>query len=109
MIKSNRLPWPPVILAIISLPQKTMQTTPLMRSRTMIRMILVMILRFLDTVFFAFLGLEVGLSGVEIGSLAAVRVWLSALKSKTWMGVKKSALISAGVFEVGVSGVGLGA
>ena len=42
---------------MMSLPQTTSQMTPPMRRRTMARAMLVMILRFLDTGFFAFFGL----------------------------------------------------
>lgn len=51
------LPWPPVILAMISLPQTTSQMMPAINNSTIARMILVMILRFLDTGFFAFFSL----------------------------------------------------
>ena len=54
------LPWPPVILAIMSLPQTSSQITPAINSNMMARIMLVMILRFLDTGFFAFFGLDVG-------------------------------------------------
>ena len=57
------LPWPPVILAMMSLPQMTSQMTPAINKKTMAKMILVMILRFLDTGFFTFFFLEVGKAG----------------------------------------------
>ena len=52
--RSKTLPWPPVILAIMSLPQITNQATPAINSKTIARIILVIILRFLDTGFFTF-------------------------------------------------------
>ena len=57
------LPWPPVILAIMSLPQMTSQMMPAINNSTMARIMLVMILRFLDTGFFTFFFLEVGRAG----------------------------------------------
>jgi len=45
--KSKILPCPPVILAMISLPQRINQTTPPIRSKTIKRIIPMIILRFL--------------------------------------------------------------
>ena len=55
--RSKTLPWPPVILAMMSLPQIMSQVTAAISRITMARMMLVMILRFLDTGFFAFFSL----------------------------------------------------
>lgn len=66
------LPWPPVILAMISLPQRTSQVMPAISNKTITRMMLVIILRFLDTGFFAFFGfLCLAVSGVadSVGSV----------------------------------------
>lgn len=52
------LPWPPVILAMMSLPQMTSQIIPANNKSTIVRMMPVMILRFLDTGFFTFFGLD---------------------------------------------------
>ena len=57
VIRSKILPWPPVILAMMSLPQMISQMTNPISNMTIVRMILVMILRFLDTGFFAFFSL----------------------------------------------------
>ena len=102
--RSKTLPWPPVILAMMSLPQRTSQTMPAINNSMMARIILVMILRFLDTGFFAFLDLV----GFSVMSLSAVSsfvelvarwsmgvslAWSSPVcssKLKAWVGERKS-------------------
>ena len=54
VIRSNRLPWPSVILAMILLPQRMNQTTPPTIRSMNIDIIQRMILRFLDIGFFCF-------------------------------------------------------
>ena len=77
--RSKTLPWPPVILAMMSLPQRMSQTMPTINNSTMARMMLVMILRFLDTGFFTFLCL-VGFSvvGSSVASSVSLLVELAA-------------------------------
>ena len=91
--RSKTLPWPPVILAMMSLPQRTSQVTAPISSRTMTRIMVVMILRFLDTGFFTFFGfldLEVG-SGVDgsamLGSLVFFAVIFGFVASRFVSGV----------------------
>ena len=85
-MRSRTLPWPPVILAIMSLPQRTSQEIPPMSIRTIIKRILVIILRFFDTGFFSFLSFF-GLTGIfwELSSFdsEACNSPLSESKSKT--------------------------
>ena len=59
----------------MSLPQITSQMIPAINNSTIARMILVIILRFLDTGFFTFFFLEVGKAGSSSASLGSV--WLA--------------------------------
>ena len=91
------LPCPPVILAMMSLPQMTSQVTPAINNRTMARRMLVMILRFLDTGFFAFFGFfSFALclaSMVSSGVSLAFNSPVFSSKLKTWVGVRKSSVV----------------
>ena len=62
-----------MILAIMSLPQITSQTMPAINNKIIVRIILVIILRFLDTGFFTFFFLDVGKAGSS--SALSVLVW----------------------------------
>ena len=106
--RSKTLPWPPVILAMISLPQRISQVTPPINNRTITNIILVMILRFLDTGFFTFLclvGFSVRVSSAAVSSislLVELAAWWSmgvslawsspvcSSKLKAWVGERKS-------------------
>ena len=54
VIRSRTVPWPPVILAIMSLPQRMKALTPAIRMRTMASIMMVIIRRALDFGFFSF-------------------------------------------------------
>lgn len=71
------LPCPPVILAIMSFPHKTNQTTPPIINNKMTTIIHLMILRFFDTGFFAFFGLGF----VESETVAESEAFNSPLRS----------------------------
>ena len=86
--RSRTLPWPPVILAIMSLPQSTAQSITPIRTSTTRRRMEVMILRALPGFFLSFfmrlLSLVVAVSdltGVET-FVEAVSSPVSLLKSK---------------------------
>ena len=64
---------------MMSLPQIISQMTPPIKSNTMARMMLVMILRFLDTGFFAFF--DLGLSLVAWGSIGVSLAFSSPVVS----------------------------
>ena len=84
-IRSRTLPWPPVILAIISLPQIINPVPAPISSRRIIMIVLVIILRFLDIgflTFFCFLdGSEWASEAVDV-CWVVVRLSLSLSKSK---------------------------
>lgn len=86
MSKSKTLPWPPVILAMMSLPQRIKQTPAPTRSRTRTIIMVVMTLRFLDMgflAFFSFLDDLVFLSFLLLGSSEAVSSPLCSSKLNT--------------------------
>lgn len=58
LIRSKTLPCPPVILAMMSLPQKTAQEIRPMRARTIKRAMQTMVRRALLGFFFSFSGLS---------------------------------------------------
>lgn len=104
-IKSRTLPWPPVILAIMSLPQRT-KMVPAIRIRLRIVMIMLrMILRFLLVGFLGFFmvlpfWLITGVLGVlvvAIGDAAILSSPLCSSKSKAWTGFRKSSVLARGV------------
>ena len=107
--RSKTLPWPPVIRAIMSLPQRMSQTHPTVSNRIIDRTMPKMILRFLDIFFLAFLGflnLE-GLSGCSPrneswsdGEVARGEIWSSGWSAR---GVCKSSCMSSDK-SVSVSG-----
>ena len=86
------MPWPPVILAIISLPQTTNQITPPISRITMNRIMLVMTLRFFDTGFFTFFGLMLSeASDAVFGATSeAFSSPFFSSKSNIWVGLRKS-------------------
>lgn len=54
VIRSRTVPWPPVILAIMSLPQRMKALAPAIRMRTMASITIVTIRRTLDFGFLSF-------------------------------------------------------
>ena len=109
--RSRTLPWPPVILAMMSLPQNTPHKTSPMAARTMTSRIIVIILRallgFLDflgcAVSSVWLGFFMALSLVWVvllSGLVAVSSLVSVLKSKAWTGLRKSSTDCSRVFLV---------
>ena len=99
------MPWPPVILAIISLPQTTNQVTPPISKITMNRMMLVMTLRFFDTGFFAFFGLMLSETSEAVFGVAseAFSSPLFSSKSNIWVGLRKSSAAEVLRISRGVS------
>ena len=90
--KSKTLPWPPVILAIISLPQKTAQVISPINTRTINNNIEVIIRRALDGFFLVLDFLSVVLVDSFI-SLTLSLLFLSSpesSKSNAWTGFRKS-------------------
>ena len=80
----------------MSLPQRISQVIAPIKMIMMARMILVMILRFLDTgffTFFGFLGLLSVLFGLTGFSLAS-SLPVSSSKLKTWVGCRKSVALA---------------
>lgn len=65
--RSRTLPWPPVILAIMSLPQRTAQVTRPIASKTIINNVQVIKRRSLEGFFLGFL-IFLGLTGLDSGS-----------------------------------------
>lgn len=90
--RSKTLPWPPVILAIIPLPQRMSQAMPIISNSTITIIVRLMILRFFDTGFFTFFGLELlRVSVVVCEEVLAVFSFPScSSKSKIWVGLRKS-------------------
>lgn len=83
--RSKTLPWPPVILAMMSLPQMIKTTAPATINNSKAMSIRVMILRFLDLGFFSFfIFLASFLVRVlpSVGVLLAVSCPLCSSKSK---------------------------
>ena len=103
--RSKTLPWPPVILAIMSLPQTTNQITPLISRITMNRMMLVMTLRFFDTGFFTFFDLMLSeTSDAVFGVVSeAFSSPLFSSKSNIWVGLRKSSAAEVLRISRGVS------
>lgn len=99
------MPWPPVILAIISLPHITNQITPPINRITMNRMMLVMILRFFDTGFFAFFDLMLSETSDVVSGVAseAFSSLLVSSKSNIWVGLRKSSAAEVLRISRGVS------
>lgn len=87
MKRSRILPWPPVILAMISLPQRTAQVITPMSDKTMIKIILVIMRRALLGFFLSFL---VFLSFFFLEE--ATNSPLSPSKSKACTGLRKSSI-----------------
>ena len=85
-IKSKTLPWPPVILAMISLPQIIKAITNAIRTTRTPMETRVMILRFLLGGFLAFLTFLKGF-------LEALSSPVCSSKSKAWTGLRKSSVI----------------
>ena len=99
------MPWPPVILAIISLPQTTNQVTPPISRIMMNRMMLVMTLRFFDTGFFTFFGLLLSEASDVVSGVAseAFSSPLFSSKSNIWVGLRKSSAAEVLRISRGVS------
>ncbi len=96
--RSKTLPWPPVILAIMSLPQRISQVAAPAINRMIIIMTVMMILRFLDTGFLSFFFDFFVERWSRLGeSWAGLSSPLVSSKSKAWMGLRKSAVMSLGV------------
>ena len=78
------LPWPPVILAIISLPQMRSQIPPPRRRRTKMRATVVIVLRTLPGFFLAFFSFLGGFSFLtgSAGFSAGLKSLSPSLKSK---------------------------
>ncbi len=103
--RSKTLPWPPVILAMISLPQTTNQITPPISRTTMNRMMLVMTLRFFDTGFFTFFDLMLSETSDVVFRVAseAFSSPLFSSKSNIWVGLRKSSAAEVLRISRGVS------
>lgn len=84
--RSKTLPCPPVILAIISLPQRIKPVIKPARINTIIIMVIIITLRFLDL---GFLALIFGEDLVVEGSAALSSPVVSS-KLKAWTGFRKS-------------------
>ena len=69
--RSKTLPWPPVILAMMSLPQMMKQMPVPIRSRRMTVIIIAITLRFLDLGFLAFGDFFIGSTVWLIGAVEA--------------------------------------
>lgn len=99
--RSKTLPWPPVILAIISLPQKTAQVISPINTRTINNNIEVIIRRALDGFFLVLDFLSVVLVDSFI-SLTLSLLFLSSpesSKSNAWTGLRKSSTFWVGVMS----------
>lgn len=95
MKRSKTLPWPPVILAIMSLPQRIKAITPPIRRTARTETTVRMIFFFLVIGFLSFLDFFRFLKLVSTGTDEAVSSPLCSSKLKTWVGLRKSSVISA--------------
>lgn len=102
--RSKTLPWPPVIFAIISFPQRTTQVTPPINTRTIKRASTERTFRTFPVFFFSFfIFLASFFSAFFWDFLEALRSLSPSLKSKAWTGSRKFSL-DADSAVVGVSG-----
>ena len=107
-MRSKTLPWPPVILAMMSLPQRTSQVTPPMRSRTIINIMVVIILRAFDTGFFAFFGFLDFLVGLSFWSSLSLSLLVLLARGVASSDRKVSLAEGSDDFELTGASEGLG-
>ena len=103
--RSKTLPWPPVILAIIPLPQRMSQAMPIISNSTITIIVRLMILCFFDTGFFTFFGLMLSETSDAVFGVTseAFSSPLLSSKSNIWVGLRKSSVAEVLRISRGVS------